>query len=298
MQTKNLLPDSRKVTNALTVDAEGFIESNRESFTIPDGFYDQKHEAHELQRNMECVLELFEVTGAKATFFFLGTVAARLPRLVEEVAQAGHEVGSHGAEHRRVFELEKTAFRRALSASKARLEDLAGAPVEGFRAPDFSITRASFWALDVLADLGFRYDSSIYPIGIHDVYGVREADRFVFRWANGLLEFPLSTFEVAGRRVPFAGGGYFRLYPLALTRWLIERTNRSGHPVMFYIHPYEVGPIIPKIPGLSPYRKFRHYYNASCGQRRLRALLTGQKFGPAIHVLQAMGALDGEAPSR
>ena len=289
------MPDSPRVINALTVDVEGFIDSNRESLAIPDGVYDERQETYELQRNMECVLELFEATGAKATFFFVGTVAAKLPGLVEEVARAGHEVGSHGAEHRRLFGLEQSAFRRALSASKARLEDLAGVPVEGFRAPDFSITRESFWALDVLADLGFRYDSSVYPIGIHDVYGVREADRFVFRWENGLLEFPLSTFELANRRVPFAGGGYFRLYPLALTRLLIERINRSGQPVMFYIHPYEVGPVIPKIPGLSRYRKFRHYYNASRGQGRLRTLLTAGQFGSAIQVLQDIGALDERA---
>jgi hypothetical protein len=148
------------------------------------------------------------------------------------------------------------------------------------------------WALDILHEEGFQYDSSVYPIGIHDVYGIKGANPFVFRWPNGLVEFPLSTINIMRRRLPFGGGGYFRLYPLAVTERCIAATNRRGHPAMFYIHPYEVGPVIPHVPQMSPYRRFRHYYRARGGAPRLQRLLQRFRFAPAVEVLREMGAID------
>ena len=285
--------------NAFTVDVEGFVESNRESFAIPDGLGDERTERYELERNMDALLALLDETRTRATMFFVGTVARRLPELVSRAASLGHEIASHGPEHRRIFGLERASFRGALADHKAHLEDVSGGSVVGFRAPDFSITERSLWALDDLRETGFLYDSSVYPIGMHDVYGIKGAERSIFTWPNGLVEFPLATAEIGGRRIPFGGGGYFRLYPLALTRWLIARENRAGRPVAFFIHPYEAGPEIPKIPGLPAVRRFRHYFRASQGPRRLRPLLERLEFAPAADVLAEAGALGGSpVPAR
>lgn len=283
------------VANALTVDVEGFVESNRESFDIPEGFVDERAERYEIERNMDALLSLLDAAGVRATLFFVGTVAARLPHVVERAARLGHEIGSHAPEHRRLFRLEETAFRRALMVHKARLEEASGSRVAGFRAPDFSITTASLWALDALVDAGFLYDSSVFPIAIHDVYGIRGAEREIFTWPNGLVEFPLPTAEIRGRRIPFGGGGYFRLYPLALTCRLIERENAAGRPIVFFIHPYETGPVVPRLPGLSPYRRFRHYHRAGAGGGRLTRLLERFRFEPAAEVLVRAGAIAASA---
>jgi polysaccharide deacetylase family protein (PEP-CTERM system associated) len=275
--------------NALTIDVEGFAESNRQSFDIDAQYVDDPGEIREIERNMSVVLDLLSEVGVRATFFFVGTVAEHLPAVVRETAGRGHEIGSHSFVHTRVFDLEPGAFRRGLASSKALLEDLAGAPVRGFRAPDFSITRESLWALDTLLELGFDYDSSIYPTGIHDVYGIDGATPGIHTHANGLVEYPLATVEIGGRRIPFGGGGYFRLYPVPVTEWLIRRENTAGLPCMFYIHPYEVGPARPRIAGLSAYRRFRHYYNCANGRARLRRLIERVPFGAAVDVLSERG---------
>ncbi len=275
-----------EVLNCLSVDVEGFVESNRESFPIDKKYVDGKRENVEIEKNMEAIFQLLSECHARATFFFLGRVARDLPQVVKRAASLGHEIASHNFEHRRVFGLNRHEFRERLKASKELLQSLAAVPVYGFRAPDFSITKESLWALDILKELGFAYDSSIYPIGLHDVYGVRNASRFIHRLPNGLVEFPLSTVELLGRRLPFGGGGYFRLYPLWVTHRALAAQNHKKRPAMFYIHPYEVGPEIPKIAELSLYRKFRHYYNCGTGYGRLKKLLTRHRFGPAVEVLK------------
>lgn len=282
---------STATANALTVDVEGFVESNRQSFEIAPEYVNEAAETREVERNMQVLLDLLSEVGVRATFYFVGTVAERLPAVVRETASRGHEIGSHNFVHSRLFDLEPEVFRKGLAASKAKLEDLAGVAVSGFRAPDFSITRASMWALDTLLELGFVYDSSIYPIGIHDVYGIEGARPDIHTHDNGLVEYPLSTVSIAGRRIPFGGGGYFRLYPVRMTETLIRRQNASGRPCMFYIHPYEVGPAIPRIGGLSAYRRFRHYYHCRDGAPRLRRLLERVPFGPAVDVLTERGYL-------
>lgn len=273
------------IPNVISVDVEGFVESNLQSFPIPRQFSDERAERYEVERNLDAILELLDEVGVRATFFFVGTVARRTPRLVSNVSRLGHEVGSHSYEHLRVFGVGRDEFRERLRESMHMLEDLAGAAVHGFRAPDFSITRASLWALEVLKDLGFSYDSSVYPFGFHDVYGIDGARPTIHVLPNGLVEFPLPTVSMWGRRLPFGGGGYFRLYPLRLTEALIRATNKAGDPCMLYIHPYEIGPVVPQVP-VPATRRFRHYANIRRVRPRLRRLLDGFRFAPAIDVLR------------
>jgi polysaccharide deacetylase family protein (PEP-CTERM system associated) len=290
--------------NAFSVDVEGFVESNIQSFHIPDKYIDQSAENQEIERNTDVLLQVFDEANIKATFFFLGRITRDIPGLVRNVAQAGHEIGCHNYLHLRIYDTPQSEFKENLTAAKSDLEDISGQPVYGFRAPDFSITEKSIWALDILKELGFVYDSSIYPFGLHDVYGIKDADPSIHTLPNGLIEFPLSTTKLLGKRIPFGGGGYFRLYPLVLTDLFLSKLNGQGFPAMFYIHPYEVGPAIPRIAELSAYRKFRHYYNCKNGTRkfrhyynckngtnRLKHLLKAFRFGPAVEVLKNKGLL-------
>jgi len=282
---------SKPVINAFTIDVEGFVESNLQSFHISDKYINQSQEDREIEHNTNALLEILDEVDVKATFFFIGRLARDIPDLVKSVAEAGHEIGCHNYAHIRVFGIEKDEFREKLTDAKNLLEDVSGQRVYGFRAPDFSITESSIWALDVLKEIGFVYDSSIYPFGLHDVYGIKDADPSIHTFPNDLIEFPLSTTQIFGRRFPFGGGGYFRLYPLSMTKLFLSKLNRQGSPAMFYIHPYEAGPVIPRISGLSAYRKFRHYYNCSNGARRLKNILKIFKFTPAIDVLKDKGLL-------
>lgn len=282
-----------KIENCFSVDVEGFVESNRQSFHIEERHINQADENKEIETNIHVLLDILDDTETRATFFFLGRIAVDMPHIVKEVAQSGHEIGCHGFKHERIFGMTMDEFRRKLSSAKSSLEDVSGQRVYGFRAPDFSIIKSSLWALDVLAEVGFLYDSSIYPIGIHDVYGIGDVEPFIHTLPNGLIEFPLSTAHFFNKRVPFGGGGYFRLYPLFLTRFCISTLNKLGHPSMLYIHPYEVGPIIPKISELSSYRKFRHYYNCRNGHERTKEILQAFEFNSAIEILRKRNLIGG-----
>ncbi|HZB79355.1 MAG TPA: DUF3473 domain-containing protein [Actinomycetota bacterium] len=275
-----------RLTNALSFDVESFVESNLESFAIPEAFRADAAQASELDRNMRFVFDLLAEHDARATFFFLGTVARRSPALVAGAARLGHEVASHGDEHRRLLGMDPATLRESLRRHKEQLEDLAGVPVQGFRAPEFSITTRTLWALDVIREVGFTYDSSVYPTGVHDVYGLAGATPHLHVLENGLVEFPPPTTRVMGRRLPFGGGGYFRVAPSALTERLIDRTNAGAEPVILWLHPYEVGPAVAEIPGLPPIRRVRHYANRRSGAAKLSRLLKGYRFGPAVEVLR------------
>jgi len=290
----NFKRNSKKfVMNALSIDIEGFVESNVQSFHIPNKHINQLEENREIEQNTNAILEILDEVDVKATFFFVGRLTHDIPGLIKKVAQAGHEIACHNYLHLRIFDIAKNEFKENLTAAKKNLEDVSGQPVYGFRAPDFSITDKSLWALDVLKEVGFVYDSSIYPYGLHDVYGIKNADPSVHRLPNGLIEFPLSTIELLGKRIPFGGGGYFRLYPLLLTKIFLSRLNAAGRPCIFYIHPYEVGPVIPKITELSLYRKFRHYYHCKNGDKRLKKILQTFIFSPIIEVLKDKNLLKG-----
>jgi len=286
-----MVPDAADagVLNAFSIDVEGFIESNLQSFHIPDKYIDPAGENEEIRRNTAVLLELLDETATKATFFFIGRLARDIPDVVKAVADAGHEIACHNYAHIRVFGTDQNEFREKLGNAKKALEDVSGRQVYGFRAPDFSITEQSIWALDVLKELGFVYDSSVFPFGLHDVYGIKGAEPSIHKMPNGLIEVPMSVSEFFGRRIPFGGGGYFRLYPLRLTKTLIARANRRQQPVITYVHPYEIGPCIPKVREISAYRRFRHYYNCSAGRRRAGKLLKAFRFGPIIEVIKEQG---------
>src|SRR3990172_12068351 len=261
------------VTNCISIDVEGFVEANLQSFRIDESCIDKRRETYEIEKNMDAVFELLARLDMRGTFFFLGRIAQDVPRIVRTAGEAGHEIACHSYKHVRIFGTSRSEFAKDLSSAKGLLEDVSGQRVYGFRAPDFSITEKSIWALDVLRELGFSYDSSIYPIGMHDVYGIEHVKPTIHRLPNGLIEFPLSTIGLFGTQLPFGGGGSFRLYPLPLTKFLIRRVNARGQPCMVYIHPYEVGPILPNVPRLSHFRRFRHYFDCKNGYRRLKSLL-------------------------
>lgn len=285
------LSDGRNIVNCLSIDVEGFIESNLQSFYIAENYRDKVKEKYEIETNINFILQLLSDMDVSATFFFLGRLAQDIPHLVRTVAQCGHEIACHSYEHIRIFMMRRDDFRFKVEYAKKCLEDVSGSRVYGFRAPDFSITASSIWALDILKETGFLYDSSIYPVDIHDVYGIKGIEPFIHELPNGLIEVPLSSVGFLWKRFPFGGGGYFRLYPLLLTRLCIARLNKLGHPCIFYIHPYEVGPEIPRIKELSYYRKFRHYYNCDSGFGRLRNLLLAFKFSTAINMLRSCGLI-------
>jgi polysaccharide deacetylase family protein (PEP-CTERM system associated) len=273
------------ITNCFSVDVESFTEANLECLCLDPKEIGGTKQSYEIEKNMDVLLELMTEYDVKATFFILGRIAKDTPVLVKRIAGLGHEIACHSFNHFRITGQNKNKFKNDLFLAKKCLEDVSGQRLFGFRAPDFSITKSSTWALEIIKEAGFLYDSSIYPI-IHDVYGMKEARPYIHRLLNGLIEFPLSTTTIFGRHFPFGGGGYFRLYPPSLTKMFISKTNKSGHPCIFYIHPYEVGPEIPAMPRLSYYRKFRHYYNCGRGQKRLRGILQAFKFAPAIEVLK------------
>lgn len=239
-------------------------------------------------RNTERVLALLAEHGVRATFFVLSWNAERHPGLVRRIAGCGHEVASHGYSHRLIYEQTPDEFRRDVTRSKAVLEDVAGREVVGYRAPAFSITRASLWALDILLECGFRYDSSIFPIG-DTLYGIPDARRYPFvaraREGRRLIEFPMTTVRVLRRNWPAGGGAYLRLLPCAWFRWAIRRVNREGQPALMYVHPWELDPSQPRLPATGRRGFTTHYVNLHRTEAKLRRLLSEFRFGPVGEVL-------------
>jgi polysaccharide deacetylase family protein (PEP-CTERM system associated) len=233
------------------------------------------------------LLELFDEFGIRATFFVLGWIAERHPALVRDIAAGGHEIASHGYGHRLVYDLTADEFREDVRRAKGTLEALSGRPVIGYRAPSYSVTNRSLWALDVLIEEGYRYDTSIFPIH-HDRYGIVDAPRHVHvltRSAGSLIEAPPSTVRVAGVNLPVGGGGYFRLLPYAWTRWGIRRLNDvERRPAMFYLHPWEVDPGQPRIT-TNALSRMRHYRNLHKTERRLRRLMQEFSFSTVAALL-------------
>lgn len=238
--------------------------------------------------NVHWLLDLLGTADVRATFFVLGWVAERLPDLVHDIARAGHEVASHGWSHTPIWRLSETDFFEEVSRSRVLLEELSGQRVIGYRAPTFSVTRLTLWALRELHGAGFRYDSSIFPV-LHDRYGIPEAPTTVHRTHEGIWEVPLSVLEFGGARVPVAGGGYFRLYPLWLTRWGIRRLERAGRPAVVYLHPWEFDPGQPRVRGVGLLRTTRHRVGIARNARKLALLLREFPFAPVRTVLEELG---------
>lgn len=242
----------------------------------------------------ERILALLAETGTAATFFVLGWVADRHPKLVRAIQAQGHEVACHGYGHQMITRLDRGEFAHDVRRAKATLEDTTGQEVIGYRAPTFSVIRETLWSLEVLADAGFRYDSSIFPI-VHDRYGIPDAPRFPHRRPLGqgaaIAEFPLSTVVGGKWRLPVAGGGYFRLLPYAVTAWALRRLNRKeGQPAMVYLHPWEVDGGQPRLP-VGRGAQFRHSVNTRSTLAKLSRLLREFRFAPARDVLGGSGVL-------
>ena len=267
------------IVNAMTVDVEDYFHVSGFADRIAPSDWD--HYPSRVVATTERVLELLGRHNTRGTFFVLGWVADRFPELVKSIHAAGHQIGCHSYWHRLVYQLTPDEFRQDLVKARDALQSIIGQPVTLFRAPSFSVTHRSSWALELLADEGFRCDSSIYPV-YHDRYGVPEADPLPHRvmTGNGAIdEFPGAVFPVGKLRLPVSGGGYFRLYPLWLSQILMRQINtRTGCPFMFYIHPWEVDPGQPRLPG-SLLSRFRHYQNLASTERKLDRLLPMFDFG-------------------
>lgn len=270
--------------NAMTVDVEDYFQvSAFEPYVDRDSWNSQ---ACRVERNVDRILALFDRHGVKATFFTLGWIAERYPEMVRRLVADGHEVASHGWSHVRVTQQDRDEFREDVIRAKRLLEDISGTEVIGYRAASYSIGAGNLWALEVLAETGHRYSSSIYPIR-HDLYGMPEAPRFAFRPDDGdLLEFPVTTVRVGGKNLPCGGGGWFRLVPYPLMRWAMQRVNRSdGESAIFYFHPWEIDPDQPRPTGLDPKTRFRHYLNLARMEQRLDRLLGDFQWGRMDEVL-------------
>jgi len=258
--------------NAMSVDVEDYFQVSGFEDNVDRSSWDEYQ--CRVERNTDKILGLFDDAGIKATFFTLGWVAERYPSLVRRIVQGGHELASHGWEHRRVTQQTPEEFREDIRKTKLLLEDLASVEVKGYRAASYSIVAGSLWAHEILADCGYRYSSSIVPVN-HDLYGIPDASRFPFYAAeNRLLEIPISTFSFFGKNINCGGGGWFRLFPYALNRRALKNINRhEGYPCVFYFHPWEIDPNQPKVPGIGYKSRFRHYHNLDKTYSRLKRLL-------------------------
>jgi polysaccharide deacetylase family protein (PEP-CTERM system associated) len=264
---------SHGILNAFTVDVEDYYHVHAFSDRIDPRRWDD-YESR-VVANTHRVLRILDEHQVRGTFFILGWVADRFPQLVRDVKRSGHEIGCHGFWHGLIYHMKPEQFRQDLRQARAAIEDVAGERVVAFRAPSFSITKRSLWALDVLIEEGFLYDSSIFAVR-HDHYGIPNAHRFPHRIENpagALWEFPPTVHRLWKVNVPIAGGGYFRLYPAWLSIRLLECVNRRAHqPFVFYIHPWELDPDQPRLAG-SLKSRFRHYRNLHATEAKLRRLL-------------------------
>jgi len=272
--------------NALTVDVEDYYQV--ESFVNIVRREDWGRWESRVERNTYRLLDLFARRQARGTFFILGWIAERHPQLAREIVSAGHEIACHSYDHQFIPGQRREDFRADVRRAKSLLEDITGEAVEGYRAPTYSIMKETLWALDILVEEGFRYDSSIFPIR-HDRYGVPGAKRFpyvIYCQSGELIEFPPSTVRIAGQNLPMAGGGYFRLLPYPVFRWGVRRINRrEGQPAIFMVHAWEIDPDQPALPG-TRFNVWRHRSNLNLTESRLERLLQDFRFTSVREVLR------------
>lgn len=277
--------------NALSVDVEDWFQVGAFETVIDKASWNGL--IHRVERNTDAVLALFDEAGVKATFFTLGWIAARYPALVRRISDAGHELASHGWDHVRVFRMTPEQFADDLQRARAAIEDASGVTLTGYRAPSFSIDVRTPWAHDVLAEAGYLYSSSVAPV-VHDHYGWPEAPRFAFHPLadSELIELPVTTVRLRGRNFAAGGGGFFRLFPYALSRWAIRRVNgHEGRPAIFYFHPWEIDPGQPRVPGAAAKSRFRHYVNLEKMAPKLQKLLRDFEWGRTDRVAAEQAAL-------
>ena len=280
------------VINALSFDLEDWFHCTHLENFIERSQWEKCESI--VEHNVRLILELLASKRTFATFFVLGWVADRHPKLIKEISGKGHEIATHGWSHTRAYQQTPEEFRMELKKSIDILEDITGKPILGHRAACFSVTRNSQWVIDVLLENGISYDSSIYPV-MHDKYGMAGAPRFPYLLSgkNGgkLVEFPPATYKCMGLNIPVAGGGYFRLYPYAFTSWAIRKLNKENHPVMVYLHPPEFDPKLPRLK-LGLLSNFRVYVGIKNNFHKLMRLLDDFKFAPVKEVLANLGFLN------
>ncbi|MEO9525132.1 XrtA system polysaccharide deacetylase [Marinobacter alexandrii] len=280
------------IDNALTIDVEDYFQVAALAEAVK--YDDWPSMEYRVEANTDRLLRLFDNASVKATFFILGWIAERSPQLVRRIANAGHEVASHGYSHQLIYNQTPALFREETRRSKAILEDILSVGVTGYRAASYSITNQSRWALDILAEEGFTWDSSIFPVH-HDRYGMPGTPRWPHRLTTDkgyeLAEFPLSTLKFPGYTLPIAGGGYFRLFPYWFSRWGLGSINRQGQPFVFYLHPWEVDPGQPRL-DVKWLSRFRHYNNLDVCEKRLSRLLGHFRFTTMSNVLRNQGVLE------
>jgi polysaccharide deacetylase family protein (PEP-CTERM system associated) len=261
------------IRNAMSIDVEDYFQVSAFAPHIRREDWDSL--PCRVERNVDVILGLLDEADARATFFTLGWIAERYPQVVRRIVDNGHELASHGYGHQRASDLTPGQFRDDITHAKHLLEDLGGVVIRGYRAPSFSINRKNWWAVEELENAGYVYSSSIYPVR-HDHYGMPDAPRFAHRpnGEGGILELPPTTLPLMGRNLPAAGGGWFRLLPYSMSRWMLRRVNvQDRAPCMFYFHPWEIDAGQPRQPGLSARTRFRHYVNLQRMPGRLRQLL-------------------------
>ena len=275
------------ITNALTIDVEDYFQVSAFAPYIRRDEWGSRE--CRIERNVNRILDMLAGRDTKATFFTLGWVAERYPQIVRRIVTEGHELASHGYGHERASDLSEAAFTDDVTRAKKLLEDIAGVPVLGYRAPSFSIGTGNLWAFDVLARAGHRYSSSIYPIQ-HDHYGMPDSPRFAYRLGNGMLEIPVTTLRLGKRNLPSSGGGYFRLLPYAVSRWMLRRVNRQDREsAVFYFHPWEIDPGQPRVAGIDAKTRFRHYVNIQRTEPRLHSLLADFRWGRMDQIFLGSG---------
>ncbi|HSC05302.1 MAG TPA: XrtA system polysaccharide deacetylase [Steroidobacteraceae bacterium] len=294
MQSVSFLPEHERLAcdspvNAMSVDVEDWFQVSAFEGSIARSSWDSLD--CRVERNVERILGLFEEAGIKATFFTLGWIAERYPQVVRSIVGAGHELASHGYSHVRATEQSEREFREDVTRTKAMLEDLSGVAVNGYRATSYSIDRRNLWALDELQRAGYRYSSSIYPIR-HDLYGMPDAPRFAFRTRPGaILEIPITTIDLGPKRIPCGGGGFFRLFPYAWSRWALRRVNQDERqPGVFYFHPWEIDPQQPRVSHAPLRSRVRHYLALERMEPRLKQLLRDFRWSRMDHAFALVHA--------
>lgn len=238
-----------------------------------------------VKMNTEKLLDLFDIYDTKATFFVLGWVAERYPDLITEIEYRGHEIATHGYSHSLITDMTREEFkediRKAIEVTQKNIKQ----KIIGFRAPSFTITKKTLWALDILQELNLKYDSSVFPVSFHPDYGISDANLGIYKVNDGFTEVPLSVAEIFGRRVPCSGGGYFRQFPYFITKYLMKKCVVSGRPIIFYLHPWEIDAEQPRIE-LPLLKKIRHYNNLNKTYSRLEKLLKDFKFVPIKEIIK------------
>jgi polysaccharide deacetylase family protein (PEP-CTERM system associated) len=272
----------RNMKNALSIDLEDWFCANNLCNVIPKEKWDEQE--LRVVHNTKRLLDLFEKYNIKATFFVLGWIAERVPYLITQIEELGHEIATHGYSHSLITEVTPELFDKDIEKALAVTQSCVKQKIRGFRAPSFTITENTMWAIDILYKHGIEYDSSVFPVGFHPDYGISDAPLVVYKINENMLEVPLSIVELLGKRIPCSGGGYFRLFPYYITKYLMKKCNKAGRPVIFYLHPWEIDPEQPrlKLPFL---KKTRHYNNLKKTYSRLEKLLSDFEFVPIKEII-------------